>query len=349
MRFEDLINTPPSWINGEGNFGEIVLSSRVRIARNLTPFPFPERAHSTELEEILNIAKGALQSTPSLKNSLFLKIGELSTIDKEFLKERYLITKNLEEKPLYRGIMIGPGEHLSVMINEEDHLRIQALAPGLNLEEAWTTAEKLERGLVNKLDFAFSEEFGYLTACLTNVGTGIRASLLVHLPGLVHAKEIRKMLSELAEIGASVRGLYGEGSKVEGNFFQISNQITLGKREEYIIQELHDEAMKIIEREKSARKVLVKNARAQIEDKIWRSYGILKNARVLSSHEFINLSSAVRFGVGLGVLPSSIGLEILNKLLIITKPAHLQKMLGKSLGPGERDMRRASHVRKQLG
>ncbi|HID94275.1 MAG TPA: hypothetical protein EYP60_09305 [bacterium (Candidatus Stahlbacteria)] len=173
--------------------------------------------------------------------------------------------------------------------------------------------------------------------------------LLVHLPGLVHAKEIRKTLSELAEIGASVRGLYGEGSKVEGNFFQISNQITLGKREEDIIQELHNEAIRIIEREKAARNVLIKNARAQIEDKIWRSYGILKNARVLSSHEFINLSSAVRFGVGLGVLPPSVDLQVLNKLLIVTKPAHLQKMLGKTLGPGERDMRRASHVRKQLG
>jgi len=349
MKLEDLINNPPLWINGKGNFGEIVLSSRVRIARNLTSFPFPERAKNNELDEILSITKRALQITRGLKDGLFLKIGELSAIDKEFLRERYLITKNLEEKPQHRGIMIGHGEYLSIMINEEDHLRIQALAPGLNLEEAWTIAEKLERNLENKLDFAFSEKFGYLTACLTNVGTGIRASLLVHLPGLVHAKEIRKTLSNLADIGASVRGLYGEGSKVEGNFFQISNQITLGKREENIIQELHNEAVKIIEREKLARNVLIKNARAQIEDKIWRSYGILKNARVLSSHEFINLSSAVRFGVGLGVLPSSVDLEVLNKLLIITKPAHLQKMLGKSLGPGERDMRRASHVRNQLG
>ncbi|HID92778.1 MAG TPA: ATP--guanido phosphotransferase, partial [bacterium (Candidatus Stahlbacteria)] len=172
MKFEDLINNPPLWINGKGNFGEIVLSSRVRIARNLTPFPFPERASDAELEEILNITKGALQSTPSLKDGLFLKIGELSAIDKEFLRERYLITKNLEERPQHRGIMIGQGEYLSVMINEEDHLRIQALAPGLNLEQAWTTAEKLERELESRLDFAFSKEFGYLTACLTNVGTG---------------------------------------------------------------------------------------------------------------------------------------------------------------------------------
>ncbi|MDI6840191.1 MAG: protein arginine kinase [bacterium] len=345
MKFADLLTSSPSWTNAEGEFAEIVLSSRIRIARNLSQFKFPLRAKRDELEEIFNFIEERVATVRGDK--LIVPLAELSPTEREFLAERHLVSREFLKNGKGKGVEIWKGESLAVVINEEDHLRLQALTPGLNLERAYELVNKLDDELSGKLPYAFSSQFGYLTACPTNTGTGLRVSVLIHLPGLIHSGKIRKVLEKLGQVGLSVRGLYGEGTKVEGNFFQISNQTTLGRKEEEIVDGLHKTVLQIVEYENNARELLLKSARLQIEDKIWRAYSILKNARLISSEEFINLSSAVRFGIGVGIL-KGLRLQTLNELLIFIQPAHLQKITGKPMEPSERDARRAMYVRQRL-
>ncbi len=347
MVLDDLVHKVPAWLNSNSPVSEIVLSSRVRLARNLASVPFPERASKSQLMEVVNVVRDAVKEITELKNGLFIINEKIQELDREMLLERHHISKDFLRRKVGTAVVISPNEEISIMINEEDHLRIQVFVPALELGRAFEIANRIDDALENLLGYAFSTKWGYLTACPTNVGTGMRASVLLHLPGLLHSQKIRALIDELRADGYSVRGLYGEGTRIEGNFFQISNQVTLGVREEDIIENMINKAQEIIELEEDARRKLLATARAQLEDKIWRGYGILANARVLTSTEFVNLASAVRLGIGLGILTEP-SIKVLNRLLLQTMPAHLQKIIGKTIPPEERDIRRALFVRKQL-
>src|SRR5437867_12862988 len=233
------------------------------------------------------------------------------------------------------------------MVNEEDHLRLQALRSGFALEAAWDLVATLDAELGQRLAFAFHPEFGYLTSCPTNVGTGLRASVLIHLPGLVLTKEISKVLQGLAQVGLTFRGLYGEGSEVVGNFFQLSNQTTLGKSEEELLDHLGKIVRQVVAYEEQARQVLLRDAPTIIEDKVWRAYGLLRHARSISFEETMNLLSGVRLGAGLNLIPG-LSVYTLNKLLIFTQPAHLAALEGRSTGDPELPTVRATYVRRVL-
>lgn len=348
MVFEDLIRTPGEWLQAKGAYSEIVLSSRVRLARNLSLFPFVKRAKVSDLRAILSRMKEISSDSETLKQALFLELKGLSALQAQFLQERHLISLEMARDNTGGGVVVGKLEKFALMINEEDHLRLQSFASGLSLKAAHSILDDLDNELEKRLDYAFSEEFGYLTACPTNTGTGMRASVLIHLPALVLTKEIEKVLRGVSQVGLAVRGLYGEGSEVKGNFFQVSNQTTLGRSEEDILGGLEKVTKQLIEYEKHARETLVESARPQIEDKIFRALGLLENARLLTSEEVLNLSSAVRLGVGLGMV-RSVELKTLNELLIFTQPAHLQRLFGTEMEPAQRDEKRAEYVRQRLG
>lgn len=348
MVLEDLIKTPGEWLQAKGPHSEIVLSSRVRLARNLSLFPFVKRAKVSDLKEILFQMEEISSQSQIFNEGLFLKLRELSPMDLQFLQERHLISLEMSEDSSESGVIVGKLEKYALMINEEDHLRLQSFTSGLKLKEAYGILNGLDDELERSLDYAFSDEFGYLTACPTNTGTGMRASVLIHLPALVLTKEIEKVLRGVSQVGLAVRGLYGEGTEVKGNFFQVSNQTTLGRSEEDIIQGLEKVTKQIIEYERHARDTVLESARPQIEDKIFRALGILRSARLLTSEEVLNLSSAVRLGVSAGTV-KSVGLKTLNELLIFTQPAHLQRLFGTEMEPATRDMKRAEYVRERLG
>ncbi len=347
MVFEDLIRAPGEWLRAKGPYSEIVLSSRVRLARNLSLFPFVKRAKVSDLKEILSQMKDIIGESEVLSRGLFVELKELSPLEAQFLQERHLISLEMARDSAGGGVVVGEMERFALMINEEDHLRLQSFTSGLSLKSAYGVLDELDSDLEKKLDYAYSEEFGYLTACPTNTGTGMRASVLIHLPALVLTKEIDKVLRGVSQVGLAVRGLYGEGTEVKGNFFQVSNQTTLGKSEEDILEGLETVTKQIIEYERHARDTLVESARPQIEDKIFRALGILGNARLLTSEEVLNLSSAVRLGVGLGMV-RSVELRTLNELLIFTQPAHLQRLFGAEMEPAQRDAKRAEYVRRRL-
>ncbi len=344
---DELARRPSRWLDASGSHSEVVLSTRVRLARNISGTAFTHRAREEQLLHLMHSVVKAAQRTTSLQEALLLRMGDLSGLDRQFLVERHLVSHDLVEGPASRGILIGADETSSIMVNEEDHLRLQAILSGLQLAESWRTANFLDDELDGLLDFAFSEELGYLTACPTNVGTGLRASVLVHLPALVLTKQINRVLQGVTQVGLAVRGFYGEGSEVMGNFFQVSNQTTLGQREKETIDKLEGVARQLIEYEERAREVLLRDARVQIEDKIYRALGTLLYCRSLGSQEAVNLSSAVRFGVALG-LPDLPPLAALNEVLVFSQPAHLQKMLGREMSPAERNVARAAYVRSKL-
>ena len=346
-RIEGLVGVGSKWLEATGPFSEIVLSSRVRLARNLSNFHFVHRARVKDLKEIISRCKSAAEATSHLEGGFYVDVKGLLPVDLQFLVERHLISLEMAGNGKSRGLIVGQGEVLSLMINEEDHIRLQAFASGLQLERAYELASDLDDALENRLEYAFSEKWGFLTACPTNTGTGLRGSVLIHLPGLVLTKDIDKVLRGVSQVGLAVRGFYGEGSEVEGNFFQVSNQTTLGRSEEDIISSLNKVAKQIIEYERNAREMLVASARPEVEDKIWRAFGILTNARTLTSDEIINLCSAVRLGVGLGIM-RSISTKDLNELLVLTQPAHLQKIFDAEMEPQERDVKRAEYVRNKL-
>jgi protein arginine kinase len=288
-----------------------------------------------------------VRKTPALVSSSALQMRELTPLDRQFLVERHLISHDLADNGRLRGLLLVPDESVSAMVNEEDHLRLQALASGFQLRSAWESVNAIDDELGQDLDYAFSEDLGYLTACPTNAGTGMRASVLIHLPSLVLTKQISRVLQGITQVGLAVRGFYGEGSQIMGNFFQISNQTTLGQSEKETIESLERVTRQIIEYEQRARDELLKDARVQIEDKIWRAYGALKHSRVISSSEVVNLSSAVRFGVALQI-EGLASVRTLNELLIRTQPAHIQLAAGQELEQRERNVIRANYVRSLL-
>jgi protein arginine kinase len=340
-----------NWLDASGDHSGIVLSTRVRLARNLEGFAFPGRARDGERLRILARVREAVEGSPHLRRNLLVRVDELGSEDRLLLHERHLISKELAgldtQHPVRSGAAVFLGDGIGVMVNEEDHLRLQTLRSGFNLADAFADMQRIDEELGERIPFAFHEEFGFLTSCPTNTGTGLRASALIHLPGLVLTKEINKTLAGLQQIGFTYRGLYGEGSEVVGNFFQISNQTTLGRSEEEIIDKLLQVLSTVIAREEEARRVLLRDAGYIIEDKLWRAYGTLRYARSLTFDEAMNFLSGVRLAVGLKLI-TGLSVYTLNKLLIFSQAAHLSHAEGRPLSESEANLARARYVRQAL-
>jgi protein arginine kinase len=335
-----------AWITGDGPHAGVILSTRIRLARNLERYPFRETISGSQQELVMEEIVEAFESTTNDVRQ-FVRLADLPETDLTVLLERHLVSREMVKFREASGLLVGDGGRLALLINEEDHVRIQALTPGLQIETSWQIASRTDETLRSRLRFAYHHRFGFLTSCPTNTGTGLRASVLAHLPALVLTREIAKVLQGLAQIGLTFRGLYGEGSDVIGNYFQISNQTTLGKSEDELVDHLGQITRQVIEYEENARQVLVRDALDEIEDKVWRAYGLMTCARSLSFDEMMNLLSAVRLGVSMKLLPR-IGVSTLNQLLLWTQIAHLEKRAGRKLDKREREIERASLVREML-
>jgi len=339
------------WLDASGPNADIVLSTRVRLARNIEGFAFTGRARDGERLRVLAQVREALPGIEGMTDNVLFRVDDLSPVDRALLHERHLVSKELAgldaQHPLRTGAAVFLAERLGVMVNEEDHLRLQALQSGFALQQAYAALEQLETALGKRVPYSFHPEFGYLTACPTNVGTGLRASVLIHLPGLVLTKEIGKVLAGLQQMGLTYRGLYGEGSEVVGNFFQISNQTTLGSAEDELLDKLLRVVAHVIEREEEARKVLLRDAGYIIEDKLWRAYGTLRYARSLTFDEAMNYLSGVRLAVGLKLI-DGLSVYTLNKLLIFSQAAHLAYAEGRTLSESDTNLARARYVRTTL-
>src|SRR5712671_5626798 len=314
------------WLDASGPKSTIVLSTRIRLARNVRGIPFSQRAKDADRMAVLERVSDAASSSENLGSAVAFHLDEMDRPERQLLHERHLVSKELaglerESRPR-PGAALLVQDQVGVMVNEEDHLRLHGMWSGFDLEDAYAEVEAIDADLGRLVPFAFHPEFGYLTSCPTNAGTGLRASVLIHLPGLVLTKEINKVLQGLAQVGLTYRGLYGEGSEVVGNFFQLSNQTTLGSSERELIDHLGKMVRQVMDYEEQARQVLVRDAPTVIEDKVWRAYGLLRYARALSFEEAMNLLSGVRLGVGVGLIPD-VGMYTLNKLLVYTQPAHL--------------------------
>lgn len=347
MNLGDMLNDKGEWLRSTGPNSDIVMSSRIRLARNLAKYPFSHWASKKEQQEILATIKEAAGTSKKMKNSLCLDIGKLDSIDKQFLVERHLMSKEHSMDSENKGLCISDKEVISIMINEEDHLRIQVMKSGFDLRDAWQIINTIDDEMSSLLIYAYSPDFGYLTACPTNTGTGMRASVMLHLPSLVMTKQIGKVLQAITKLSLTARGLYGEGTEASGNFFQISNQVSLGHKEEDIVDNIERIIKQIIDHEQGARDVLASQNKAVLEDRIWRAYGTLKSAYIITSSETIDLLSLVRLGVDLNLI-KSVDRSLINELFIITQPAHLQKIENKKLNPNERDVKRAEILRKKL-
>jgi protein arginine kinase len=339
------------WLDASGPQAAVVLSTRVRLARNLDGFAFTGRARDGERLRILGQVEAAVREAPALAGGLTLRVDEMPALERLLLHERHLVSKELagldEAHPLHSGAAVVVGDQVSVMVNEEDHLRLQAMRSGFALLETYGRIREVERELGARLPFAYHPEFGFLTACPTNAGTGMRASVLIHLPGLVLTKEIGKVLAGLQQMGLTHRGLYGEGSEVVGNFFQISNQTTLGRSEEDFADQLLRVVNHVVEREEEARRVLLRDAGYIIEDKLWRAFGTLRYARSLTFEEAMNFLSGVRLAAGLKLI-RGLSVYTLNKLLIFSQAAHLAYAEGRPLSESETCQARARYVRHAL-
>ncbi|NJD01911.1 MAG: protein arginine kinase [Ruminiclostridium sp.] len=335
--------------NIESREAQIAISSRVRLARNIDGIPFPTRMNAGQDETIINrVWESISQSSEAVsKNLVLMKIGRLDPIDRQILVEKHIISPDLGESKRESAVIISRDEKISIMINEEDHLRIQCIFPGMQLDDAWQLCNKLDVLLEEKIDFAFDKKLGYLTCCPTNVGTGIRASVMLHLPALGMTGYIRNILEAGGKIGIAIRGIYGENSEASGNMFQISNQVTLGQTEEEIIANVKNVASQIIEQEKLLRRELYNQNPYRFEDRIYRSLGLLSNARIMTAEESLKLLSDVRLGVDMGTI-GGINMETLNEMMLVTQPAYIQRLAGKTLSPDERDIRRAELIRSSL-
>ncbi|REK69181.1 protein arginine kinase [Paenibacillus paeoniae] len=337
------------WMRGAGPDSDVVISSRVRVARNLRHQPFPLLATGEQATEVLDqLAEVSLSGQLNAYGSFdTILLSDLSELDKRVLVEKHLISPNLANESRGGAVILSEDEAVSIMINEEDHLRIQCLYPGFQIGEAWTLASGIDDIFEEAADYAFDEKRGYLTTCPTNVGTGIRASVMMHLPALVLTQHINRILTAVTQVGLAVRGLYGEGSEALGNLFQISNQTTLGQSEDEIIENLHGVAKQIIEHERAARKRLLEESRMRIEDRVRRSYGILSHAVIMDSKEAAQRLSDVRLGADLGLL-KDVTPQVLNELLVMTQPGFLQQAFNEKMNAEQRDYRRAELIRGQL-
>ena len=338
-----------SWMSEEGPESDIVLSSRIRLARNIDQFQFSFLNSSEEALKVIETVKSRIKkgSFANTGNMDLLMMDELQPLQKRILVEKHLISPHLAENANHGACLLSENEEISIMINEEDHIRIQCLYPGLQLLEALNTAFQIDDWLEEEINYAFDEKVGYLTSCPTNVGTGLRASVMLHLPGLVMTQQLNRIIPAINQLGLVVRGIYGEGSEALGNIFQISNQITLGKSERDIVEDLKSVVGQIVSQERSVRDTLVKTSNIQLEDRVYRSFGVLTNSRIIETKEAAKCLSDVRLGIDIGYI-KDIPRNILNELMILTQPGFLQQYAGGPLRPNERDIRRASLIRERL-
>jgi len=347
MNLHEFLVSPAETAQRHGPHDRIVMSSRVRLARNVRDAAFPGWAKKPERVKILEMIRPAVESLPEMKGAFSEAMDNLGALDKQILVERHLISREHAAKSSGSGLVLNREESFCVMINEEDHLRMQALRPGLQLRQAWGAIDHLDSDLEKKLDYAFDGELGYLTACPTNLGTGIRVSAMLHLPGLVLGEQINPIIQSVNKLGLAVRGLYGEGTEALGNVFQVSNQMTLGETETSIVERLEKVLAQIIEHEENARQTLLEKKPKVVFNHIGRAYGILANAHSISSKETMNLLSLMRLGVDMGLFPGA-ERSLVDELFILTQPAHLQKQFSDKLSAEERDLLRADMVRDRL-
>lgn len=336
-----------SWLVDSGPRDDIAISTRIRLARNIKDIPFPICATPDSLQKVVVAANLALDNVRLVRKKTAIDMGSISPLDAQVLLERRLLSREFCSRKQNSCLVMSDYEDMAVMINEEDHLRLQVIRPGLQLQEVWEEIDKLETALSNELPFEFDETLGFLTSCPTNLGTAMRASVMLHLPGLVLAKQTGQLIQAVFKLGLAVRGIFGEGSDNLGNLFQVSNQSTLGESEEDIVSRLSGIISQIITHEKNARLKLLEKQRDILLDHIGRSYGILKYSYVISTKEALNSLSMLRLGVDMGII-RSVDIHTVNELFITVQPAHLQKFAGKNIDSEERDRIRASLIREGL-
>ncbi len=348
MNIDDLTRQNGEWLRGEGPYADVVISSRIRLARNIAQFPFLSKADDSDRKQVYRLLSDCIAELKLGDDALVVDIDEAQDLDRQLLVERHLISRQHAEGEGTRGVAISGGERRALMINEEDHLRIQGMRSGLQLTSLYEEISRLDDAIETQIEYAFDAQLGYLTACPTNVGTGIRVSVMLHLPALKLTNHIEQMFRAAKEMRLAIRGLHGEGTDAVGDFFQVSNQVTLGRSEEQIVEEFGNDIIpQFVEYESAARNTLVKERTNLLDDKIWRAYGTLENARALSSDETLFLLSHLRMGVNMGRC-DKVDLDTVNQMFIRAQPAHLQKLNGRRLGGEERSVLRAEYLRGAL-
>jgi protein arginine kinase len=347
MKISALLSTPSELTDTSSSKCAVVLMTRIRLARNLAGHRFPGWCRENQRDAVLARCREALSATAAMKRSVNTPVADLTELDKQILVERHLISRELSGSKHGGGLVINRDQTVSVMINEEDHLRIQVLRAGFQLKKAWTQIDALDNELEERLDYAFDPALGYLTACPTNLGTGMRASAMMHLPALVISSQMEKVVRAVNQLGMVVRGLFGEGSDASGSIFQISNQTTLGESEEAILKRLGSVLQSIVEHELNAREKLLEADSAKLFDKIGRAYGILQNCHQLSSSEAMNLLSLLRLGIDLGLFPEPTR-AVTDKLFIEAQPGHVQAAAKFDLDANRRDALRAERIRQEF-
>lgn len=335
------------WLRGTGPDADVVVSSRVRLARNLSTHKFLTSASPAERRELEQYVHERLDRAQMPKPTSYFPLHKIAALDKQILLERHLISADHANAQAERGVAVSADEALSIMVCEEDHLRIQALRSGLNLDDAWKEIEAADRALAQVVPYAFHAQYGYLTCCPTNVGTGMRVSVMMHLPAAAFSKQMEKLLQSLSRLNFAVRGFFGEGTQPVGDLFQVSNQVTLGKSEGEILEEMKRIVPDLIGWERTWRRKLMEDQPNRLKDKVWRAFGILRHAYTISSEETLELISALRLGANIGII-DGIKPELINEMFIFSQPAHLQKSANRVLEPAERDALRASYVRQRL-
>ncbi|CAM4345103.1 ATP:guanido phosphotransferase [Bacillus manliponensis] len=349
MSLDHIMNEAISpWMRGSGPDSDIVLSSRIRLARNVQQYYFPTMLAEEAAKEMidsfqLKLAKG---NNNPFGTFAFFKMDELRPLERRVLVEKHLISPDLAGTE-QGACLLSENEQISIMLNEEDHIRIQCLFPGLQVLEALQCANEIDNWIESQLEYAFDEQVGYITSCPTNIGTGLRASVMMHLPALVLTRQINRIVEVINQLGLVVRGIYGEGSEALGNLFQISNQITLGKSEQDIVEDLKSVVNQLINQERAARDSIMQSSSIELEDRVHRSYGVLANSRLIESAEAATCLSDVRLGIDLGYI-QNISRHILTELMVLTQPGILQQYAGSPLQPKERDYRRAALIRERL-
>lgn len=347
MDLDRLTQKSSEWLRGTGPESDVVVSTRIRLARNLAEFPFTTRIEESAKTDVATRACECFDDLAIPTKLSYIDASTLDELDRQFLVERQLISRELSEGSGTRGVAISKDEDIAVMVNEEDHLRVQVLRSGLTLDECWKSIDEIDDAIEEQVAFAFHDQYGYLTACPTNVGTGIRVSVMMHLPALVQTREIQKVFHALQKINLAVRGLYGEGSQAMGDFYQISNQYTLGMSETQVINRVREVVPMILKYERRAREQMIEEKRQELHDHISRAYGVLSSAQTISSEETMHLLSSVRLGVYLELI-DDVSIPVLNELFIQTQPAHLQKLKQAELDSAERNIARAALLRRRI-
>jgi len=338
------------WYNSYDTDNNIVISSRIRLARNIKKYPFSSKlSEQKALELIDDVKKSIKDSRTSFGDSFeFINIKEKSDVEKYSLIENHSVSPELVNKDTPVSVLIKDDETVSIMINEEDHIRIQTVLPGYNIEKAWDLADKIDDLIEESVEYAFDEDYGYLTSCITNIGTGMRASFMIHIPLIEMCGQVRNISQAINKFGMTLRGIYGEGSESLGSIYQISNQVTLGKSEKEIIEALKNVTNQIIEQENNLRNEMIREHKIDFEDKIFRSYGVLTNCRKISSKEAMQLLSDLRLGFMMGILNSKNEKVNIYSIMMNIQPGNLVKYMGKNGSPEERDIQRAKYIRNCL-